>query len=47
MPAKYTSKCQDREKRKIWGANEVIIVSPLQQPEPTNIVYHAEKKQNT
>jgi hypothetical protein len=47
MPAKHTSKCEDQEKEKTWGANNFIIVSPLQQAEPTNIVYHAQKKKNT
>ncbi len=48
MPTKHTSKCEDQEKRKKWGANEYyIIISLLQQAEPTNIVYHAQKKENT
>jgi hypothetical protein len=37
-----------KKKEKTWKANEYYIIdSPLQQAEPTNIVYHAQKKQNT
>lgn len=37
-----------KENEKTWGANKYyIVVSRLQQAESTNIVYHAQKKQNT